>query len=86
ALLDNGKLEDALEIALRAVSLSPDSDIAHLALCRAYYLNGAKTKAVEEYRLALVLNEKITFTVNRSSRYSFILEDEVFREDKPEEK
>ncbi len=85
ALLDNGKLEDALEIALRAVILSPDSDIAHLALCRAYYLNGAKTKAVEEHRLAFFLNEKITFTVNRSSRYAFILEDEVFREDKPEE-
>lgn len=78
SLMDEEKNEEAMEIALKAVILSPESDIAHLALCRAYYMNGAKAKAVDEVQLAAGLNNKILFTVNRSDRWKFILEDEEF--------
>jgi len=77
-LMDDEKYEEALEIALKAAILSPESDIAHLALCRAFYLNGSKAKAVEEYEIAKRLNRKVDFTVNRLPRWSFILEDEAF--------
>jgi uncharacterized Ntn-hydrolase superfamily protein len=78
SLMDEETNEEAMEIALKAVILSPESDIAHLALCRAYYVNGAKAKAVEEFQLAAGLNNKILFTVNRSDRWKFILEEEDF--------
>jgi uncharacterized Ntn-hydrolase superfamily protein len=77
-LLDEGKNEEALEVAIKSAILSPESDIAHLALCRAYYLNGATAKAVEEYQLAKAINEKVDFSVNRSERWKFILENEEF--------
>ncbi|UCD46224.1 MAG: DUF1028 domain-containing protein [Candidatus Bathyarchaeota archaeon] len=77
-LLDEGKNEEALEIAIKSAILSPESDIAHLALCRAYYMNGATAKAVEEYQLAKAINEKVDFSVNRSERWKFILENEEF--------
>jgi len=69
---------ELLEIALKAAILSPESDVAHLALCRAFYLNGAKSKAVEEYQIAKTLNPKVDFSVNRQDRLAFILEDETF--------
>ena len=77
-LMDEEKNEEALEVTLKAVILSPDSDVAHMALCRAYHLNGATAKAVEEYHLAKALNEKVDFSVNRSERWKFILENEDF--------
>ena len=76
--MDDEKYEEALENALKAVILSPESDIAHLALCRAFYLNGSKAKAVEEYEITKRLNGKVGFTVNRLPRWSFILEDDEF--------
>ncbi len=78
--MDDEKNEEALEIALKAAILSPESDVAHLALCRAFYLNGAKSKAVEEYQIAKTLNPKVDFSVNRQDRLAFILEDEAFKE------
>ncbi|TRO46243.1 DUF1028 domain-containing protein [Candidatus Bathyarchaeota archaeon] len=80
SLMDEEKNEEALEIALKAAILSPESDIAHLALCRAYYLSGAKVKAVEEYQIAKALNPKVDFSVNRQERLAFILEDEEFKQ------
>lgn len=80
SLMDEEKNEEALEIALKAAILSPESDLAHLALCRAYYLSGAKVKAVEEYQIAKALNPKVDFSVNRQERLAFILEDEEFKQ------
>jgi uncharacterized Ntn-hydrolase superfamily protein len=80
SLMDDGMNEEALEVALKAAILSPESDVAHLALCRAYYLNGAKVKAVEEYRIAKTFNPKVDFSVNRQERLAFILEDEEFKQ------
>lgn len=78
--MDDEKNEEALEVSLKAAILSPESDVAHLALCRAFYLNGAKAKAIEEYRIAKALNPKVDFSVNRQDRLAFILEDEAFKE------
>ncbi|MBL7168282.1 DUF1028 domain-containing protein [Candidatus Bathyarchaeota archaeon] len=80
SLMDDEKNEEALEVSLKAAILSPESDVAHLALCRAFYLNGAKAKAIEEYRIAKALNPKVDFSVNRQDRLAFILEDEAFKE------
>jgi uncharacterized Ntn-hydrolase superfamily protein len=77
-LMDDEKYEEAQEIALKATILSPKSDIAHLALCRAFYLNGSKAKSIEEYAIAKRLNGKVDFTVKRFPRWSFIMEDEEF--------
>jgi uncharacterized Ntn-hydrolase superfamily protein len=79
SLMDDEKNEEALEVALKAAILSPESDIAHLTLCRAFYLNGAKSKAVEEYKIAKTLNPKVDFSVNRQERLAFIFEDEAFK-------
>ena len=80
-LMDEEKTDEALEDALKAAILSPDSDVAHLCLCRAYYMNGATPKAVEEYEIAKELNRKVVFMVSRSPRWSFIQEDEAFTEE-----
>ena len=79
SLMDDEKNEEALEVALKAAILSPESDVAHLALCRAFYLNGAKSKAVEEYQIAKTLNPKVDFSVNRHERLAFIFKDEAFK-------
>ena len=79
SLMDDEKNEEALEVALKAAILSPESDVAHLALCRAFYLNGAKSKAVEEYQIAKILNPKVDFSVNRQERLAFIFKDEAFK-------
>ena len=79
SLMDDEKNEEALEVALKAAILSPESDVAHLALCRAFYLNGAKSKAVEEYQIAKTLNPKVDFSVNRQERLAFIFKGEAFK-------
>lgn len=78
ALLDEGKTEEALELALRAVRLSPENDIAHMALCRASFESGDKPRAIEAFQEAVKLNEKTAFYVKRMSQWSFIAEDEGF--------
>jgi hypothetical protein len=78
--MDDENNEEALEVALKAAILSPESDVAHLALCRAFHLNGAKAKSVEEYQIAKALNPKVDFSVNRQARLAFILEDEDYQQ------
>jgi uncharacterized Ntn-hydrolase superfamily protein len=77
-LMDDEKYDEAQVLALKATVLSPKSDIAHLALCRAFYLNGSKAKSIEEYVIAKRLNGKVDFTIKRFPRWSFIMEDEEF--------
>ena len=78
ALMDEGKAEEALELALEAVLLSPENDNAHMALCRARFEAGDKAAAIESFREAVRLNAKIASYVKRSPRWRFIAEDNEF--------
>lgn len=81
ALIDEGGAEDALGLAMRAVELSPENDVAHMALCRARFEIGDKQGAVEAFRDAERLNEKTVSYVRRITRWSFIAEDDNFFKD-----
>lgn len=78
ALMDEGKAEEAMGLAEKALELSPENDNAHMALCRARFEAGDKPGAIEAFSEAVNLNEKIASYVKRSPRWSFIAEDEDF--------
>ncbi len=77
-LLDDGRLEEAMLLARGAVELSPENDVARMALCRACHEMGYAEEAVEAFRTAHELNGSTLAYVRRIPRWSFILEDEAY--------
>ncbi|MFB0557822.1 MAG: DUF1028 domain-containing protein [Candidatus Bathyarchaeia archaeon] len=77
-LMEEGKADEAMDLAFKAVELSPENDNAHMALCRAKFETGDKPGAIEAFREAVNLNEKIASYVMRSPLWIFIAEDEDF--------
>jgi len=51
-----GKLNDALKVSLKAVEHLPDSDLARVWAARMYVKLGVTYRAVEEYKTALTIN------------------------------
>lgn len=76
ALMDEGRCDEALPLAVRAVERSPEYDMAHMALCRAHFETGDRVAAAEEFGEAVRLNVKTLSYVKRMPRWSFIVEDE----------
>lgn len=77
-MMEEGNAEEALTLALKAVELSPENDVAHMALCRAYHKIGDIANALESFKMAAGLNDMTLSYVKRMPRWRFIVENELF--------
>ena len=80
ALVDEGKAEEAVSAGLQAVELSPENDVAHMALCRAYHAAGDTCRAAEALQAAANLNSMTPAYVRRIPTWRFLVEDERYRQ------
>lgn len=63
-LLDQNRIEDALDRLTHAGNIAPDSNEVHRLLGRAYHAQGRTADAVEAYHRAIALNERDAWAMN----------------------
>jgi len=78
-LMDEGKFEDAMSLAVKAVERSSENDTAHMSLCKAYYNKGDIDLSIDEFTKAVELNNNLRGWVRKSPMWSFIAEDNRFK-------
>lgn len=77
-LIEEGKIKAALLTGQKAVEWYPDNDKAHMALCRAYFLNGYTRMSIEAFQKAVLLNPKCEIYWKGYGYWDFIAENNKF--------